>query len=141
MTTHYNFIEVCAGCGGLSTGFINSGFQPLLINDIDKICCETLQLNHPNANIICESMTDLSLNYNKLEVDLLMGGIPCQSYSQAGKRKGLKDERGELMFDFAKIIKKIEPKIFLIENVKGLINHNNGKTLKTILKKLKYRNK
>ena len=64
----------------------------------------------------------------KNKVDILVGGSPCQAFSMVGKRKGLEDTRGTLFYDFARIIKECEPKIFIYENVKGLINHDNGKT-------------
>jgi DNA (cytosine-5)-methyltransferase 1 len=131
--TKYTFLETCGGCGGLSSGLIKSGFTPLLLNDIEKDCCETLKLNHNNINIICSPMEDLDLTNYIDKVDLLCGGIPCQSFSISGKRKGLADKRGQLIYTFIKMIKKLKPKIFLIENVKGLINHNNGKTIKEIL--------
>jgi len=135
------FIEVCAGCGGLSSGFIEAGLKPLLLNDIDKNCCETLKYNHINTNIICCPMDELILDEYIGKVDLLAGGIPCQSYSQAGKREGLNDDRGKLIYTFIDIIKKINPKIFLIENVKGLMTHNNGETIKEIINILSINNK
>lgn len=70
------FIEVCAGAGGLSKGFIDSGFVPLLLNDNDKTCCETLRKNHEDIDIYQGSMKDIDLKKYK-QIDLLMGGIPC----------------------------------------------------------------
>lgn len=128
-----NFIEVCAGCGGLSQGFIEAGWKPLLLNDINKDCCETLHLNHPNVQVVCGKMNELQIHEFVGKIDLLMGGVPCQSFSQVGKRKGLDDERGQLIFHFIDMIKKLQPKMFLIENVKGLTTHNKGETLSTIL--------
>lgn len=130
-----NFIEVCAGAGGLSTGFINKGFKPIFLNDINKDCCNTLKENHPNIKIINDSMNNIK--WEEYECDILMGGIPCQSFSTIGKRKGLQDKRGTLMLDFISIILRVNPKIFIIENVKGLLTHDKGNTLKTILKKIK----
>lgn len=132
----YNFIEVCAGCGGLSSGLMKAGFIPVLLNDNNADCCKTLKRNHPDANIICGAMN--SLDYTRFigKVDLLTGGVPCQSFSQAGLRKGLEDPRGNLMLQFVDILNMILPKIFMIENVKGLLTHDNGKTLKTIINSL-----
>ncbi len=135
------FIELCSGGGGLSRGLIDSGdknnfFSPLLLSDNDKICCETLKRNHPNVNVQCISMSDEKFQ-ESLEtykrVDLLAAGIPCQSYSFAGKKEGLNDERGSLIHDYAKILKILKPKVFLIENVKGMLSHNNGETFAEIL--------
>lgn len=131
-----NFIEVCAGCGGLSSGFIEAGFNPLLLNEIDPKCCETLRINHPNTNIVCGSMVDLDLRAYAGQVDVLMGGVPCQSFSVSGKRKGLDDTRGNLIIEFRNLIDQVEPKIFLIENVKGLLTHDKGKTLNIVLNNL-----
>jgi DNA (cytosine-5)-methyltransferase 1 len=136
-TSAKTFIEVCAGAGGLSKGFMDNGFIPLLLNDFDKHCCNTLLQNHPEANVFHGSMTDIDLTqYKNMNVDVLMGGVPCQSFSQAGKRLGIEDERGKLMMSFIKMVAAIEPKVFLIENVKGLATHNNGDTLKYIIEEL-----
>ena len=73
---------------------------------------------------------------------VVLGGIPCQSFSQAGKRLGLNDKRGNLFFDYLRCIKEIKPKLFLLENVEGLITINNGETIKLICNefvKLKYK--
>ena len=82
-------------------------------------------------------MEDLELEPFIGKVDLLMGGVPCQSFSQAGQRKGLKDKRGQLIYTFIDMIQKIQPKCFLVENVKGLVSHDHGKTLEHILQKLR----
>lgn len=127
----HTFIEVCAGCGGLSTGFIEAGFSPILLNEINKDCCETLKKNHGGALVVKSSMTDLDLSEHR--PDVLMGGVPCQPFSHAGKRKGLEDPRGRLMIEFNEFIKKCKPKAFLVENVRGLATHNKGKTLSSII--------
>jgi DNA (cytosine-5)-methyltransferase 1 len=135
ISKNHNFIEVFCGCGGLSLGLKKSGFIPLLDNNKD--CIETLKLNNKtySANIICDDIKNIDFKkYNN--IDLLAGGIPCQSFSIAGKRKGLDDCRGNLFFDFIDAIKQCNPKIFLIENVHGLITHNGGETFKYILKEL-----
>jgi DNA (cytosine-5)-methyltransferase 1 len=128
-----SFVEVCAGCGGLSSGLIRSGLKPIILNEIDKKCCETLRINHPEFKdtIKCCSMNELDLSEYKF--DILCGGVPCQSFSQSGKRKGLDDKRGDLILKFIDMINKYNPKIFMIENVKGLLTHNKGETLQHIL--------
>ena len=128
----HSFIEVCAGCGGLSKGFIDAGFQPLLINEIDKTACETLKKNHPvHENRISEgSMTELSLRGRS--PDVLMGGVPCQAFSHAGERKGLEDPRGQLILEFNRLVNECRPKLLLVENVKGLVTHDKGKTLDSL---------
>jgi DNA (cytosine-5)-methyltransferase 1 len=128
-----NFVEVCAGCGGLSSGFIEAGWTPLIINEVDKVCCQTLRRNHPEhaENVRECGMEKLSLR--GLDVDLLMGGVPCQAFSQAGERKGMEDPRGRLILDFNRLLLECEPKAFLVENVRGLVTHDRGRTLETIL--------
>ena len=133
----YNFIEVCSGCGGLSTGLIKAGLTPILLNDYNNDCCETLTLNHHDVLIKQCSLLDLKLSDYINKVDLLCGGVPCQSFSSIGKRKGLKDTRGQLLMKFIDLITLIEPKIFMIENVTGLLTHNKGRTFKSILNKIK----
>ena len=131
-TTH-TFIEVCAGGGGLSSGLIKAGFTPILLNDNNSDCCKTLKHNHLHANIVCGSMDKIDYSQFINKVDLLTGGVPCQSFSQAGLRKGLDDPRGDLMIKFIEILNLVKPKIFMIENVKGLLTHDGGKTIGKII--------
>lgn len=127
------FIEVCSGCGGLSTGLEQAGLTPILLNEIEKVFCDTLRRNHPGVRIENCSMTDLSLTEFKGTVDLLTGGVPCQSFSHAGLRRGLEDARGSLAVDFNRLINECKPNMFLVENVKGIISHNNGETLRSLI--------
>jgi len=130
---NYNFIEVCSGGGGLSSGLEKSGLQPILLNDIDKNSCKTLKANHPNVEIYEGSFTNIDYSKYVNKCDILCGGVPCQSFSYAGKQKGLADKRGDLIIKFSEMINTIRPKIFMIENVKGLLTHNKGKTIKYIV--------
>jgi len=133
-------IELFAGAGGLALGLEQAGFEILLLNDFDKSSCETLKMNRPKWNIIHEDIVKLSernlleeLNIKKGELDLLSGGFPCQSFSYAGKKMGINDVRGTMFYYFAKQLEQFEPKMFLAENVKGLVSHDNGRTLQTII--------
>ena len=134
------FIEVCSGAGGLSSGFIHEKFIPILLNDYDKTCCDTLKKNHVDVEVKHGSFIDINFDIWK-NVDVFMGGVPCQRFSQAGKREGLNDERGNLIMEFIKIVNKINPKVFLIENVKGLTTHDGGNTLKKIIETIEKLNK
>lgn len=136
----YTFIELCAGCGGLSSGFIKAGFNPLLLNDNNKLCCDTLKANHKTIPVFQGDMNDVIKTMKNLDIkniDVLMAGVPCQSFSLAGKCEGLKDKRGNLLLEFIDLISIIKPKVFLIENVKGLLLHDKGKTIEYVLNKLK----
>ena len=129
-----NFIEVCSGCGGLSTGLIKASLKPLHISDVDSDCVETLKKNHKDHPVVKQDMKNLSLENFKNKVGLLTGGVPCQAFSMAGERKGLEDPRGQLIVEFNRLINECEPKIFMVENVKGLLSHNGGQTLRDIIK-------
>lgn len=131
------FVEVCAGAGGLSCGLLQAGLTPLLLNDNDKNCCATLVKNHPEANVVCASMLDLDLTPFHKKVDLLTGGVPCQAFSQAGNRKGFDDPRGNLILTFTEQVRQVAPKLFLIENVKGLVSHDGGRSLERVLELLR----
>ncbi len=133
-------VELFAGAGGLALGLEQAGFDNLLSNDFDKDSCNTLKINRPNWNIMCEPIEDLSnrnllemLNLKEGDLDLLSGGYPCQSFSYAGKRLGLNDIRGTMFYYYAKVLEQLKPKMFLAENVKGLVNHDGGKTLATMI--------
>jgi DNA (cytosine-5)-methyltransferase 1 len=135
-----SYIEVFAGAGGMSVGLEKAGWTPILLVDNDKKCIDTLKLNNalfPNCEIRCEDVTKLSLVEYKGRFDLLVGGVPCQSFSQAGKRKGLADARGNLFNDFIRLVDESEPNAFLIENVEGLTTHDNGETFRGIVDRLK----
>ena len=121
----------------MSTGFIEAGFRPLLLNEINKKFCETLARNHPGAIIENKDMLKLNLTDYKNQVDVLMGGVPCQAFSQAGERKGLEDPRGQLIVEFNRLILECNPKVIIVENVKGLTTHNGGETLRGVVELFK----
>lgn len=136
----FNSIELFAGAGGLALGIEKAGFDTIALIEFDKSASNTLQKNRPYWNVINEDIEKIScLNLEKYfkikkgELDLLSGGAPCQSFSYAGKRLGLEDARGTLFYHFAKFLEKLQPKMFLFENVKGLISHDHGRTYKTII--------
>lgn len=139
-TRRYTAIELFAGAGGLALGIEKAGFETLALIEIDKDAAQTLKLNRPNWNVICDDIASISpQKLDKLfgitpgELDLLSGGAPCQSFSYAGKRLGLEDARGTLFYHFAVFLRKLKPKTFLFENVRGLLTHNNGQTYETML--------
>ena len=137
----FKTIELFAGAGGLALGLEYAGFETIGLVEFDKNAAETLRLNRPNwfvinddiANVTNNNLEEL-FNIKKNELDLLSGGAPCQSFSYAGKRLGLDDTRGTLFYHYAFFLKKLQPKMFIFENVKGLLTHDHGKTYKTIFK-------
>ena len=135
----YSTIELFAGAGGLALGIEKAGFDTLALIEVDKTAAETLRTNRPNWNVICDDIANVSsldlekeFGIKKGELSLLSGGAPCQSFSYAGKRLGLEDARGTLFYHYAAFLQKLQPKMFIFENVKGLLTHDNGKTYETI---------
>ncbi|MDU3776267.1 MAG: DNA (cytosine-5-)-methyltransferase [Clostridium perfringens] len=135
----YTAVELFAGAGGLALGLEEAGFEDVGLVEWDKYACNTLRKNRPNWNVIQGDVVEIAekgiRNYidKDVEVDLLSGGYPCQSFSYAGKKHGLEDVRGTMFYYYAKILKDLMPKVFLAENVKGLVSHDEGKTLKTMI--------
>lgn len=137
----YKVLELFAGAGGLGLGLEYAGFTSIGNIEIDKHACRTLRKNKPKWNIVEEDIEKVTENGIEKyidtpyigELDLLSGGYPCQAFSYAGKKGGLQDARGTMFFHYAKILDKLKPKMFLAENVKGLVNHDEGNTLKTML--------
>ena len=135
----YNVVELFAGAGGLALGLEKAGFNEVALVEIDKNACDTLRTNRPNWNVIEEDVVKVAEkgihNYlpEGINVDLLSGGYPCQSFSYAGKRLGLEDVRGTMFYYYAKILRDLKPKVFLAENVRGLVTHDNGRTLQSMI--------
>ncbi|MCD8205874.1 MAG: DNA cytosine methyltransferase [Clostridia bacterium] len=134
-------IELFAGAGGLALGLEEAGFYHIGLVEFDKAAADTLQKNRPQWNVLCEDIADVcqrdlesEFDIKKGELDLLSGGAPCQSFSYAGKRLGLQDVRGTMFYYYATFLSKLKPKMFLFENVRGLLSHDGGKTYDTILK-------
>ena len=134
--TGYSLVELFAGAGGLALGLEKAGFTSLLLNEKDKYACQTLRLNRPHWNVVEDDITNVDFKHLEGKVDLLTGGFPCQPFSYAGKQLGFEDLRGTLVFEMARAIKEIKPKVFLAENVKGLKENDKGRTLATIVKVL-----
>ncbi|OYZ57481.1 MAG: DNA (cytosine-5-)-methyltransferase, partial [Sulfuricurvum sp. 24-42-5] len=128
----YHSIELFAGAGGLALGLEKAGFEALLLNEIDKNACETLKKNRPHWNVIQGDIKNIDFTFYKDKIDFLSGGFPCQSFSYAGHKLGFEDARGTLFYEFARAVKEAQPKVFLAENVRGLLNHDEGRTLVAI---------
>lgn len=128
----YSSIELFAGAGGLSLGLEHAGFAPILLNELDRDAYHTLRCNRPKWNAVHANVQDLDFRSYYGKADLLSGGFPCQAFSYAGKQAGFNDTRGTLFFELARAISEVQPKVFIAENVRGLLSHDNGRTLETI---------
>ena len=128
----YTSIELFAGAGGLALGLEQAGFEHVLLNEFMPEACETLRINRPNWNVVEGDVSLIDFRHFKGKVDVVSGGFPCQAFSYAGNRAGFEDVRGTLFFEFARVIKETQPKMFIGENVRGLLTHDNGKTIAVI---------
>ena len=136
----YKSIELFAGAGGMALGLEYAGFDAVALNELDKDACKSLKINRPSWNILEGSIEKYDFKDFK-DVDFVSGGFPCQAFSYAGKKLGFQDTRGTLFYEFSRVINEVKPKVFMGENVRGLLSHDNGKTLetiKTIIKELGY---
>ena len=129
----YKVLELFAGAGGLAVGMEKAGLKCIALNEIDKFACATLRKNRPNWKVLEGDIKafDFSEYYNK--VDVVTGGFPCQAFSYAGKKLGLADARGTLFYEFARVVKEVNPPICIGENVRGLLSHDNGNTLQGMI--------
>lgn len=125
-------IELFAGAGGLALGLEKAGIEGVEYVEINHAACETLRVNRPQWNVIEGDIHNIDFSEYKGKVDLVSGGAPCQAFSYAGKRLGFGDTRGTLFAEFARCVSEVQPKMFLFENVRGLLSHDKGRTFKTI---------
>lgn len=128
----YTDIELFAGAGGLALGLEKAGFEGLCFVEFNHEACETLRKNRPNWNVIENDVANVDFSNYEGKIDLVSGGAPCQSFSYAGKRLGFGDTRGTLFAQFARCVREVKPKMFMFENVKGMLSHDKGRTFKTI---------
>ncbi|MCF8360565.1 MAG: DNA (cytosine-5-)-methyltransferase [Prolixibacteraceae bacterium] len=129
----YNSIELFAGAGGLAIGLEKAGINCLALNEFDHWACETLRQNRQEWNVIEDDVKNISFEGYNGQVDIVTGGFPCQAFSYAGKKLGLKDARGTLFYEFARVVNETQPAICIGENVRGLLSHDNGRTIKGMI--------
>lgn len=132
-----NVISLFSGCGGLDLGFERAGFTIPVANEFDPAIFETFKVNHPNTKLIEGDVRQITkadiAPYIDGEVDGIIGGPPCQSWSEAGALRGIQDERGQLFFDYIRILKDFKPKFFLAENVSGMLANRHSEAVINIL--------
>ncbi|MBS1571082.1 MAG: DNA cytosine methyltransferase [Bacteroidetes bacterium] len=126
-----NIVSFFAGAGGLDLGFQNAGFNVIWANEYDKEIWETYEKNHPNTILDKRSIVNIPSD-EVPECDGIIGGPPCQSWSEAGAMKGIADKRGQLFYDFIRILEAKQPKFFLAENVSGMLLDRHSEALENI---------
>ncbi len=130
---NYSVIELFAGAGGLAIGMEKAGLKCVALNEIDKWACQTLRKNRPNWSVMEGDVRTFDFSEFNNQIDVITGGFPCQAFSYAGKRLGLNDARGTLFYEYARVVKEVNPPICIGENVRGLLSHENGKTLQGMI--------
>ena len=126
-------VSLFTGAGGLDLGFEKAGFTVIWANEFDSKIWETFEHNFPHVKLDRRSITDVSVDEIP-DCDGMIGGPPCQSWSEAGAGRGINDERGQLFYDYIRIIKTKQPKFFLVENVSGIISSRHKKSFEGFLK-------
>lgn len=126
-------ISLFSGCGGLDLGFERAGFEILVANEFDPTIWETFKVNHPNTKLIEGDIRKIKEEEFPDEIDGIIGGPPCQSWSEAGSLRGIDDYRGKLFYEYIRILKSKRPKFFLAENVSGMLANRHSEAVKNIL--------
>jgi len=126
-----NIVSFFAGAGGLDLGFQKAGFNVIWANEYDREIWETYEKNHTNTILDRRSMINIKEN-EVPDCDGIIGGPPCQSWSEAGALRGINDKRGQLFFDFIRILENKQPKFFLAENVSGMLLPRHQEALQNI---------
>lgn len=131
-------ISLFSGCGGLDLGFEMAGFEIPVANEFDKTIYETFKINHPKTKLIEGDIRKIDDSiFEKLgEIDGIIGGPPCQSWSEAGSLRGINDDRGKLFFEYIRILKAVKPKFFLAENVSGMLSDRHNEAVNNIISML-----
>lgn len=138
-------IDLFSGCGGLTKGFSMAGIRSIFASDIDENCEKTFNRNFPDVPFLCKDITlitkdDVDALTGGAVPDIILGGPPCQGFSLANKRRNkvADDPRNRLFYGFIKFINWYSPKVFVMENVKGLLSMKNGAVLETILNEFRH---
>ena len=130
-------ISLFSGCGGLDLGFEKAGFDIPVANEFDKTIWSTFKENHPKTHLIEKNVREVTKEdieaFLDEDVDGIIGGPPCQSWSEAGTLRGIEDERGQLFFEYIRILKDFQPKFFLAENVSGMLANRHSEAVQNIL--------
>ena len=126
-------ISLFSGCGGLDLGFENAGFDIPIANEYDPTIWDTFKLNHPKTKLIEGDIRHINESDFPTDVDGIIGGPPCQSWSEAGSLRGINDSRGKLFYDYIRVLRKVKPSFFLAENVPGMLASRHKEAVQNIV--------
>ena len=136
-------ISLFSGAGGMDIGFEMAGFETVVAVENDVSCCATLKKNRPDLSVIHGDITKITTEeilrvggLKPTEAALVIGGPPCQPFSLAGKRMGMDDIRGKLVLEFIRVVRESLPKVFVMENVRGMVNWQDGKAIEAIMNEI-----
>lgn len=127
-------ISLFSGCGGLDLGFEKAGFEIPVANEYDSTIWSTFEANHPNTTLIKGDIRKINESDFPDNIDGIIGGPPCQSWSEAGALRGIEDARGQLFYDYIRILKEKKPKFFLAENVSGMLANRHSEAVENIIR-------
>jgi len=130
---NFSLVSFFSGAGGLDLGFKKAGFNIIWANEFDKSIWATFERNFPETKLDRRSITDIDASEIPSSIGII-GGPPCQSWSEAGARRGIEDKRGQLFYDYIRILKEKQPKFFLVENVSGLLHSRHANAFNGFLK-------
>lgn len=135
-----NIISLFSGAGGLDLGFHKAGFRTVVANEYDKKICPTFRFNFPDVELLAGDIRQLNASWfpsNKIgsrtEIHGIIGGPPCQSWSEGGALRGIEDARGQLFYDYIRILKAVRPLFFVAENVSGMLAKRHENAVRNIL--------
>ncbi len=122
-------ISLFSGAGDLDLGFHNAGFKTLVANEYDPKICPTFKINFPEVDLIEGDIRKIASESFPTHVTGIIGGPPCQSWSEAGTLKGIEDARGQLFYEYIRILKSVQPLFFVAENVSGMLAKRHSKAV------------
>ncbi len=128
-----NLISLFSGAGGLDKGFHNAGFKTVVANEYDSEICPTFRANFPNVKLIEEDIRKIPSSVFPDDITGIIGGPPCQSWSEAGALRGIEDSRGKLFYEYIRILRDKQPLFFVAENVSGMLAKRNSVAVESFM--------
>lgn len=129
-----DIISLFSGAGGMDLGFVKAGFNVIIANEFDSRICPTYRKNHPNVKLIEGDIRNINEKDFPQNVTGIIGGPPCQSWSEAGSLRGIDDPRGQLFYEYIRILRSVKPKFFVAENVSGIFAARHKNAVENIVK-------